>query len=225
MGQDAAKIRRPFLVSKQRRPFLSERAPLFGFSEPGRLLLPEPGLRAVGVGVVTAQVAAELLETGDLPRCRPADQGHTLEHLPAAVVHPVGEGPLHHRLVPLVEELADIPPVLHMGSCVDISRMMILAAELAKDSGLNISQLPVVGCAPEWMSEKAVSIGNYVVATGIDTFLGVDPYVSGSDQIAQLLTEGVRDWVEAAYTVEKDIDKLGDAMIERIEEKRTALGI
>ena len=122
-------------------------------------------------------------------------------------------------------ELADIPPVLHMGSCVDISRMMILAAELAKDSGLNISQLPVVGCAPEWMSEKAVSIGNYVVATGIDTFLGVDPYVSGSDQIAQLLTEGVRDWVEAASTVEKDIDKLGDAMIARIEEKRTALGI
>ena len=122
-------------------------------------------------------------------------------------------------------ELANIPPVLHMGSCVDISRMMILAAELAKDSGLNISQLPVVGCAPEWMSEKAVSIGNYVVATGIDTFLGVDPYVSGSDQIAQLLTEGVRDWVEAAYTVEKDIDKLGDAMIARIEEKRTALGI
>ena len=122
-------------------------------------------------------------------------------------------------------ELADIPPVLHMGSCVDISRMMILAAELSKDSGLNISQLPVVGCAPEWMSEKAVSIGNYIVATGIDTFLGVDPYVSGSDQIAHLLTEGVRDWVEAAYTVEKDIDKLGDAMIARIEEKRTALGI
>ena len=122
-------------------------------------------------------------------------------------------------------ELADIPPVLHMGSCVDISRMLILASELAKDSGLNISQLPVVGCAPEWMSEKAVSIGNYVVATGLDTFLGVDPYVSGSDQVAGLLTEGVRDWVEAAYTVEKDIDKLGDLMIERIEEKRAALGI
>jgi carbon-monoxide dehydrogenase catalytic subunit len=95
-------------------------------------------------------------------------------------------------------ELADIPPVLHMGSCVDISRMMILASELAKDSGLNISQLPVVGCAPEWMSEKAVSIGNYVVATGLDTFLGVDPYVSGSDKVADLLTNGVREWVVAA---------------------------
>ena len=122
-------------------------------------------------------------------------------------------------------ELADIPPVLHMGSCVDISRMMVLVAELAKDSGLNISQLPVVGCAPEWMSEKAVSIGNYVVATGLDTFLGVDPYVSGSEKVAELLTSGIRDWVEAAYTVEKDIDKLGDKMIERIEEKRAAIGI
>ena len=122
-------------------------------------------------------------------------------------------------------ELADIPPVLHMGSCVDISRMMNLAAELAKDAGLQIHQLPVVGCAPEWMSEKAVSIGNYVVGTGIDTFLGVDPYVEGSDQMGQLLTEGTRQWTGAAYTVEKDIDKLVDLMIERIEEKRTALGI
>jgi len=122
-------------------------------------------------------------------------------------------------------ELADIPPVLHMGSCVDISRMMILVAELAKDSGLNISQLPAVGCAPEWMSEKAVSIGNYVVSTGIDTFLGVDPYVSGSTEMQELLTSGVRDWVEAAYTVETDIEKLVDLMIERIEEKRTAIGI
>lgn len=122
-------------------------------------------------------------------------------------------------------ELADIPPVLHMGSCVDISRMMVLASQLAKDSGLNISQLPLVGCAPEWMSEKAVSIGNYVVATGIDTFLGVAPQVTGSNQMVWWLTEGIRDWVEAAYTVETDIDKLGDAMIARIEEKRAALGI
>ncbi len=122
-------------------------------------------------------------------------------------------------------ELADIPPVLHMGSCVDISRMMVLASELAKDAGLHISQLPVVGCAPEWMSEKAVSIGNYVVATGIDTFLGVDPYVSGSSEMTELLTEGVRKWTEAAFTVETDIEKLVDLMIERIEEKRAALGI
>ena len=122
-------------------------------------------------------------------------------------------------------ELADIPPVLHMGSCVDISRMLVLAATLAKDSGLRISQLPVVGCAPEWMSEKAVSIGNYVIGSGLDTYLGVDPYASGSSEMVEILTNGTREWCEAQFTVEKDIDKLGDLMIERIEEKRADLGI
>ena len=121
--------------------------------------------------------------------------------------------------------LADIPPVLHMGSCVDISRMMNLVCDLAAQWGITTPELPAVGCAPEWMSEKAVSIGNYVVATGIDTFLGVVPYVNGSDQVVDLLTNGIRDWVGAAYTFETDMDKLGDLMIERIEEKRLALGI
>ena len=124
-------------------------------------------------------------------------------------------------------ELAGIPPVLHMGSCVDISRMLLLAAELSKDSGIPISQLPVVGCAPEWMSEKAVSIGNYVVATGLETFLGVDPYSKGSDQVTELLQgeHGIKDWVEAKFVVDTDIDSLGDKMIACIEAKRDALGI
>ena len=124
-------------------------------------------------------------------------------------------------------ELVGIPPVLHMGSCVDISRMMVLAADIAKDSGWNISQIPLVGCAPEWMSEKAVSIGNYVVATGIDTYLGVDPYTKGSTEVTELLQgeHGIKDWVEANFTVELDIEKLGDRMIEAIEAKRAALGI
>lgn len=138
-----------------------------------------------------------------------------------AVIHTdlVGAG------VRRVCELADIPPVLHMGSCVDISRMVVLASRISKDSGWNISQIPLVGCAPEWMSEKAVSIGNYVVATGIDTYLGVEPYATGSDQVDGLLKGGIRDWVEACYTVEHDIEKLGDVMLARIEEKRAALGI
>ena len=124
-------------------------------------------------------------------------------------------------------DLVGIPPILHMGSCVDISRMMLLVADLSKDWGCKISELPVVGCAPEWMSEKAVSIGNYVVATGIDTYLGVDPYTRGSSEVTELLQgeHGVKDWVEANFTVETDIEKLGDLMIEAIEKKRDALGI
>jgi len=125
-------------------------------------------------------------------------------------------------------KLVGIPPVLHMGSCVDISRMMLLASDVAKDWGINISQIPLCGCAPEWMSEKAVSIGNYVVATGIDTYLGVDPYTKGSTEVTNLLQgeNGLcKDLVEAHFIVDTDIDSLCEKMIAAIETKRAALGI
>ncbi len=72
-------------------------------------------------------------------------------------------------------ELLDIPPVLHMGSCVDISRILTFCAAVANALGVDISDLPVAGAAPEWMSEKAVSIGCYVVSSGIFTVLGTVP--------------------------------------------------
>jgi len=121
--------------------------------------------------------------------------------------------------------LADIPPVLHMGSCVDISRMMLLVTGIAKDWGIETTQLPVVGCAPEWMSEKAVSIANYVVATGIDTYLGIDPLVSGSEQMMDLITNGTTEWVGAGYHINTDPDQLVQEIIAGIEKKRELLGI
>ncbi len=122
-------------------------------------------------------------------------------------------------------ELVGIPPVLHMGSCVDISRMMLLATGIAKDWGIDVPQVPVVGCAPEWMSEKAVSIANYVVTTGIDTYLGVSPQVSGSAQMMELITEGTRKMVGGGFIINTNHEELVDAMIDGIEKKRAALGI
>ena len=74
---------------------------------------------------------------------------------------------------------------------------------------------------------RAVSIGNYVVATGIETFLGVDPYTKGSSEVTELLQgeNGVKQWVEAKFVVETDMDKLCQKMINCIEAKRAALGI
>ena len=74
-------------------------------------------------------------------------------------------------------ELVDIPPVLHLGSCVDCSRILEIVSETAKTLDMDICDLPVAGVAPEWMSEKAVAIGTYVVASGIDTYLGIMPPV------------------------------------------------
>ena len=122
-------------------------------------------------------------------------------------------------------ELADIPPVLHMGSCVDISRILLLVNDIAAQWGVDTTDLPIIGCAPEWMSEKAISIANYVIGSGIETFLGIEPQVKGSDKMMELITDGTRELVGAGFTIDTDPENLVKLMIEEIEEKRTALNI
>jgi carbon-monoxide dehydrogenase catalytic subunit len=118
-----------------------------------------------------------------------------------------------------------IPPVLHMGSCVDISRILVACAAIANALGVDISDLPVAGAAPEWMSEKAVSIGAYVVSSGIFTVLGTVPQVLGGPVVTKLLTEDANAVVGAAFAVEPDPFKAAKLMIDHIGEKRAALGI
>jgi carbon-monoxide dehydrogenase catalytic subunit len=118
-----------------------------------------------------------------------------------------------------------IPPVLHMGSCVDISRILVACAAIANALGVDISDLPVAGAAPEWMSEKAVSIGAYVVSSGIFTVLGTVPQVLGGPVVTKVLTEDANAVVGAAFAVEPDPFKAAKLMIDHIGEKRAALGI
>jgi len=118
-----------------------------------------------------------------------------------------------------------IPPVLHMGSCVDNTRILVLAAALANYLGVDISQLPLAGAAPEWYSEKAVSIGAYVVASGIYTVLGVQPPVFGSRNVVKLLAGDLDDVVGAKFAVEADPEKTAVLIRKHIEAKRAALGL
>ncbi len=118
-----------------------------------------------------------------------------------------------------------IPPVLHMGSCVDISRILVLVSEIAKRLNVDISDLPIAAAAPEWMSEKAVSIGAYAVASGIFTVLGTVPPVLGSKNVTKLLTEDLERVVGARFAVETDPEKAAELIIKHIEEKRKKLGI
>ncbi len=118
-----------------------------------------------------------------------------------------------------------IPPVLHMGSCVDCSRILVLVAALAKALDVDISDLPVLGSAPEWYSEKAVSIGSYFVASGVTVHLGLPPRILGSKAVTSLLTEGLESVVKASFFVETDPDRAADEMIKKIDLKREALGI
>ena len=118
-----------------------------------------------------------------------------------------------------------IPPVLHMGSCVDISRILVVVASIADELGVDISDLPVAAAAPEWMSEKAVSIGTYAVASGIFTLLGLPPAIMGSSNVVELLTAGAEDIVGGKFAVETDPIKAAEMIIEVIDDKRKGLGL
>jgi carbon-monoxide dehydrogenase catalytic subunit len=118
-----------------------------------------------------------------------------------------------------------IPPVLHLGSCVDNTRILTLAAALARHLGTDIDQLPLAGAAPEWYSEKAVAIGTYVVASGIFTVLGVQPAVFGSPNVVKLLAEGLEDVVGAKFAVEPDPERAALLIRRHLEAKRRGLGL
>ena len=121
-------------------------------------------------------------------------------------------------------EKLGIPPCLHMGSCVDCSRILIALKALAEALNVDIPDLPAAGSAPEWMSEKAVSIGTYFVASGVFTHLGTIPPVLGSKKVTKLLTEDVEYVVGGKFYVEPNPEKAAETIIRVIEEKRFKLG-
>jgi len=141
--------------------------------------------------------------------------------VPEAAAKYAGEG------LTEVCETVGIPPVLHMGSCVDNSRILIAATAMVKDGGLgdDISDLPVAGAAPEWMSEKAISIGQYFVASGVYTVFGVTWPTSGSKEVTDYLFKGMEDMVGGMWDFEPDPIQAAHKMIAHIDEKRKALGI
>ncbi len=122
-------------------------------------------------------------------------------------------------------EALKIPPILHMGSCVDCSRILMLAANIAKELNVGIEDLPLGGAAPEWYSQKAISIGAYFVASGVFTVLDVPLKVFGSPNVVNLLTDGLNGLINSAFAIEPDPVKAADILEEVIEKKRKGLGI
>ncbi|ACM19406.1 carbon monoxide dehydrogenase, catalytic subunit [Geotalea daltonii FRC-32] len=118
-----------------------------------------------------------------------------------------------------------IPPVLHMGSCVDCSRMLNLAGAIADHLAVDISDLPLVGSAPEWTTEKAVAIGSYFVGSGIPVHLWPLPPILGGPEVTRILTQDARDLLGGWFFVEEDPVATADQMEKIIMERRGALGI
>jgi carbon-monoxide dehydrogenase catalytic subunit len=124
-------------------------------------------------------------------------------------------------------EAVGIPPILHMGSCVDNSRLLEAATEVVMEGGLgdDLSMVPVVGAAPEWMSEKAIAIGSYFVASGVDVVLGHPFYIGGSDNVTRYLNEESKGLFGGSFHVCDTAQEAAARCLALIDEKREKLGI
>ncbi len=124
-------------------------------------------------------------------------------------------------------EAVGIPPVLHMGACIDNCRILISATAMVKDGGLgdDISDLPVAAAAPEWMSEKALAIGQYAVGSGVFTVFGVNWPTIGSKEVTNYLFKDFEERYGGMWAFEPDPLKAAQLMIAHIDKKRKALGI
>ncbi len=124
-------------------------------------------------------------------------------------------------------EAVGIPPVLHAGSCVDNSRILISLTNMVKEGGLgnDISDLPAAGCAPEWMSEKAVAIGHYFVTSGAYTVFGARWPTYGSQTLTDYLFKGLLDLYGNTWDHEPDPEKMVGKLLNKIDMAREALGI
>ena len=124
-------------------------------------------------------------------------------------------------------EAVGMPPVLHMGSCVDNARILEAASEVVFEGGLgdDISQIPAVGVAPEWMSEKAVAIANYFVASGIDVILGHPFRTAGSPNVEHFLNHQVKEMFGASFHECETPQLAAEKVLSILDEARDKLGI
>jgi len=124
-------------------------------------------------------------------------------------------------------ETVGMPPVLHMGSCVDNCRILDAATEIVKEGGLGdiLKNVPAVGVAPEWMSEKAVAIGCYFVASGVDVILGQPFHTGGSENVQKYLSEEATEKFGGGFYEISDPLEAVEKIMELIESARENLGI
>jgi len=122
-------------------------------------------------------------------------------------------------------EATGMPPVLHMGSCVDNSRILTVLSQVVAEGGLgdDISDVPAVGIAPEWMSEKAISIASYCAASGAYVIMGIKNPVEGSTAVTDILSKGWESKVGGKIEFVVEPEEMVRRILEHIDKKRAAL--
>jgi carbon-monoxide dehydrogenase catalytic subunit len=122
-------------------------------------------------------------------------------------------------------EATGMPPVLHMGSCVDNSRILTVLTQVVQEGGLgdDICDVPAVGIAPEWMSEKALAIASYCAASGAYVIMGIKNPVEGSTTVTDILSQGWQSKVGGKIEFVVEPEEMVRRILEHIDKKRAAL--
>jgi carbon-monoxide dehydrogenase catalytic subunit len=124
-------------------------------------------------------------------------------------------------------EATGMPPVLHMGSCVDNTRILTVLTQMAEEGGLgdDISDIPAVGLAPEWMSEKALAIGVYAAASGAKVLFGIDSPVGASDEVTEIMNATWKKVLGGSMEFVTSDEEMLQKTLAHIDERRAALGL
>ncbi len=180
---------------------------------------PHGGMRGNGVAMVKELIANDclVLMTG----CMAMACARAGLLTPETALSSAGKG------LREVCEAVGIPPVLHMGSCVDNSRLLSAATEVVREGGLgdDIADLPLAGAAPEWVSEKAVAIGHYFVGSGVYVVLGSPFHLEGGKRLHSFITGDIEKSVGGKFAWSPSPQEQVKLILEHIDRKRAALGI
>ncbi len=124
-------------------------------------------------------------------------------------------------------EATGMPPVLHLGSCVDNTRILTVLTQVVEEGGLgdDISDVPAVGIAPEWMSEKALAIATYAAASGVYVILGGNNPISKSEVVTDILSKGWEEKVGGKIEFVLEPEEMVARILDHIDKKREALGL
>ncbi len=118
----------------------------------------------------------------------------------------------------------DLPPVWHVGECIDNTRSTGIFAGIANVLGKNLYEMPYAFASPEWGNEKGIDAALGFRLMGINSYHCVEAQIYGSQNVIEFLKDGTRDLLGSVMYVDTDPVELGNKIVEDIKAKRKKLG-
>ena len=124
----------------------------------------------------------------------------------------------------LKEFLGDLPPVWHVGECIDNTKSSGIFAGVAGEAGKPLYEMPFAFSSPEWSNEKGIDAALGFRLMGINSYHCVEAQIHGSKNVIEFLKEGTKEMLGSVMVVDTNPDSLGEKIVADIIEKRKALG-